>query len=241
MMTCTSKPPRTYGDAICPAVPEAKKCNECVFWKEVEEPEQSAQEGPTILEPYYEQEDPQLMAAMDTVAIADDEQLAPVQEADCPGPDQEAEPPAPPAKEKKPRAKKPAPAQEATGDLLTDAINKIRAEMAEKVNGCTKVIGNFLLAHLDANPGDATKILAKDKTIAKSLDEMQKEAQKHRSGRCAVLTDDEGFAVVLKYYGIEDTASSKPAAPVTPKVDPPPVQEAKRSAIDFDVRLDDLL
>jgi hypothetical protein len=73
-----------------------------------------------------------------------------------------------PKPEKKTRAKKPAPekvaqpvqetpaapapqVQEATGDPLTDAIAKIKAEMAEKVSSYTKVIGNFLLAHLDAN------------------------------------------------------------------------------------------
>jgi hypothetical protein len=80
---------------------------------------------------------------------------------------------------------------------------------------------------------------------------MRKEARKQSSGDCAVLSDPEGFAIVLKYYGIEGSASPRPAESVTPAeaapapvqeaaAPAPPVQEAKKS-VSFDVNLDDLL
>lgn len=120
------------------------------------------------------------------------------------------------------------------------AESKIKAEISANANNpYTQVVGNFLLQQLATNPGAAEQILAEGKTIKGSLDEMQKEARKKQVGNCAVLTDQEGFAIVLKYYGIK--AGSEPqgcpsAAPAVP-VKPP----AQGSDIDFDVRLDDLL
>jgi hypothetical protein len=77
---------------------------------------------------------------------------------DCPGPGETTEKP---VKEKKARAKKPAaekPAapvqenaaavQEVTGDPLADAVAKIRKEMT---GAYSKVIGDFLLQHLEAH------------------------------------------------------------------------------------------
>jgi hypothetical protein len=104
------------------------------------------------------------------------------------------------------------------------------------------VVGTFLLAHLNANPEDAGKILDKSKTIKGSLDEMRKEAQKQSSGGCAVLADEEGFSVVLEYYGIEVRTSRPPVAtPAAILAASAPAQEAKKQAVSFDVRLDDLL
>ena len=115
--------------------------------------------------------------------------------------------------------------------MLQNAISKLKSEMNQNAdNSYIQVVGEFLLNHLKANPESAEKIMAPDKTIGKSLDEMRKVAEKKKVGNCAVLTDAEGFAVVLKYFGIEPlgnvpAASPKPAAP----------------AVDFDVKLEDLL
>lgn len=170
-----------------------------------------------------------------------------------PAPAQQEEAAAPVLPEKKPRQKrsKPVPAkeqpaqdapvQENTGDALVDARSKIQAEVGTGNHSYTRAIGNFLLQHLEAHQEDASKILAKDKTIAGSQNEMRKEAEKHRSGSCAVLTDEEGFAMVLKYYGIDGAAPPRPAAPAPPKPDPVPAQRPQKPAVDFDVNLDDLL
>lgn len=111
------------------------------------------------------------------------------------------------------------------------AIEKIQAEMdASKTNSYIQAVGGYLLNHLKTSPGSAEKILAEGKTIAKSLDEMRKVAEKQKDGNCAVLTDAEGFAVVLEYFGIDATHSAKSAATSPEKV-----------ALPFDIKLDDLL
>jgi len=116
--------------------------------------------------------------------------------------------------------------------MVNQAIAKIQTEMdAAKNNSYVQVVGKYLLDHLKANPGSAEKIMAEEKTIAKSLDDMRKVAEKQRFGNCAVLTDAEGFAVVLKYFGIE--AACNPITPVNPV--------PKKEVLPFSVSLEELL
>lgn len=123
------------------------------------------------------------------------------------------------------------------------AREKLQSEMTQNnINPMIQAIGGFLLGHLDANPDSAERILTTDKTIAKSLDEMRKAAEKKKIGNCAVLTDQEGFTIVLKYFGIKSTA------PATAQVSSPgvissstPQAYATKSEIDFDIKLEDLL
>jgi len=118
------------------------------------------------------------------------------------------------------------------------AINKIRAEItANANNGYVNVIGEFLLQHLTVNPQSAEKILAEDKTIIKSLEAMRKEAEKKKVGNCAVLTDAEGFTVVLEYFGFEGAAVTAPKESTLTKPSMAPVSHES----DFDVKLDDFL
>ena len=128
--------------------------------------------------------------------------------------------------------------------MFEKAFEKIDSEMGlNQSNSYIQVVGDFLLCHLNDNPDDAEKILAKDKTIAKSLDEMRKAASKKKVGNCAMFTPAEGFAIVLKYFGIES------AVPLAAVVDPKPVvtpitpapKIKTKSAVDFDVSLDDFL
>lgn len=120
--------------------------------------------------------------------------------------------------------------------MLKNAISKIQTEMNQNQNHpYVKVVGGMLLQQLEVNPGAAERILAEGKTIKDSFKEMQKEARKKQVDGCATLTDAEGFAVVLKYFGIE--------APVnTPLPATPPAAAAPALPVtDFDVKLEDLL
>lgn len=125
-----------------------------------------------------------------------------------------------------------------------EAVSKLKTEIDQnKSNSYIQVVGDFLLIHLDKHPQDAEKILANDKTIAKSLDEMRNLASKKKVGNCAMFTPAEGFAIVMKYFGIESAIDiTAPAAVVDPKpvVSPNPKPKAK-SAVDFDVSLDDFM
>ena len=130
--------------------------------------------------------------------------------------------------------------------MLENAIAKIKAEMdANKDNSYVQVVGQFLLHRLGAFPECADKILAEDKTLAKSLDAMQAEARKKSKGTVTVLTDEEGFAIVLKYFGITGSAARvnagvAPAAHAAPTVEPVSAA-ASWHASGFDVKLDDFL
>lgn len=83
------------------------------------------------------------------------------------------------------------------------AKDKIKAEMENNNNPYVQTIGNFLLEQLNINPGYADKILNKDKSIMKSLDVMRKEAMKNKVGNCGVLSDEDGFKIVIKYYEMD--------------------------------------
>lgn len=124
--------------------------------------------------------------------------------------------------------------------MLGKAIDKLRSEMEKENNDpYIQLIGDFLLQKLDENPAIAEKILADDKTISKSIDEMAKEARKKANGNRAILTDEEGFGIVLKYYQIDDPSAAKsytPKAEIEPSMPVP-----GKKTVEFDVKLEDLL
>lgn len=114
---------------------------------------------------------------------------------------------------------------------MQEAINKLQSEMdSNKNNPYVKVIGEFLVWHVKANPSAADLIMDRNKSIAKSLDAMKKEAQKKATNGMAMLTDAEGFAIVLKYFEIQDNPVSED------KLSP-----AKAETSNFDVKLEDFL
>lgn len=114
--------------------------------------------------------------------------------------------------------------------MLTDAIAKIQAEMASSNNNpYILAVGGFMLQHLEANPEDAGKVLVKDKTLAKSLEAMRKAAEKKKVGNMAVLTDAEGFAIVLDYFKKEVAAPAAQPKPKSTKDSPAKAAPAKAS------------
>lgn len=114
---------------------------------------------------------------------------------------------------------------------MEQATKKLQSEMDKSKNQYVKVIGQFLLQHIQANPQDADKFVDKDKTIAKSLDAMRKAAEKVKVGNMAMLSDAEGFALVLKYFGVDGEPQAVQAVPAS----------APQPRSTFDVSLDDLL
>lgn len=115
--------------------------------------------------------------------------------------------------------------------MLERAENKIREEMNNsKKSHYVQVVGEMLLGYLKNNPNASEKILPEDKSIEKSLDEMRKVAETKKQGNYAVLSDQEGFNVVLKYFGLGDAS-----VPLVSK----PLQTNTEG--DFNVNLEDLL
>ncbi|MCT8975521.1 PcfK-like family protein [Clostridium sp. CX1] len=128
--------------------------------------------------------------------------------------------------------------------MIVKAINKLKTEMnKETKDPYVKAIGEFLLQHVNRYPAAAEKILAEDKTIAKSINEMANVARKKAVNGRAMLTDQEGFEIVLKYFGIKDNVDK---AAITPEIEPShaPVENIEpkpKKDIDFDVSLEDFL
>lgn len=115
--------------------------------------------------------------------------------------------------------------------MLERAENKIREEIKNSKNShYVQIVGEMMLDYLKTNPNASEKFLQEDKSIEKSLDEMRKVAETKKQGNCAVLSDQEGFNVVLKYFGVKDVS-----VPLVSK----PAQLSKES--DFNVNLEDLL
>lgn len=96
--------------------------------------------------------------------------------------------------------------------LFEQAMAKLEAEMKSGKNPYVQAVGQFLLEFLKQRPEFSEHVMQEGKTIAKSLDAMHKEAEKRKVGNFAVLTSEEGFAIVLEYYGIQGGAAA-------PKVD----------------------
>lgn len=109
--------------------------------------------------------------------------------------------------------------------MLKEALEKLQVEItAHPKNKYAAVVGGFMMDRIRDHPEDAEKVMVEGKTIAGSLDAMKAEAKKNQANGVGVLTDEEGFAIVLGYYGI-----------IRPQ---PEAIPAPRS---FDVTLDDLL
>ena len=87
--------------------------------------------------------------------------------------------------------------------MINESITKINDEMEKENNPYVKLIGEYLLEVIKNNETAAEKILDKDKSIMKSLEEMRKAAEKVKVGNMAMISDEEGFSIVLKYFGIE--------------------------------------
>lgn len=114
------------------------------------------------------------------------------------------------------------------------AIGKLKSEMEKEKSSYVQIVGQFLLHQVENNLDAAEKILSKDKSIMKSLDAMRKAAEKQKVGNVAVLSDEEGFAVVLEYFGISNDKPDQAKS-----VSPP--QQEKSTPIEFNVSLEEFL
>ena len=120
--------------------------------------------------------------------------------------------------------------------MFEQAITKLETEMKKnKDDAYIQVIGDFLRKYLETNPDAAEKIMADEKTIARSIDEMTNVARKKSKKNRAMLTDAEGYEIVLEYFGIKPGARVQTPAPAPAA----PVPENK--SMGFNVRLEDLL
>jgi hypothetical protein len=111
--------------------------------------------------------------------------------------------------------------------MLKQALDKLMAEIAAAPkNKYVAVVGAYMMDHVRNHPEDAEKVMTEGKTIIASLEAMKAEAKKNQANGVGVLTDEEGYVIVLKYYGVD-----------VPEAVPIPVPVAAPS---ISVTLDDL-
>lgn len=125
--------------------------------------------------------------------------------------------------------------------MLIEAIKKLKTEIVNSKNDpYIQVVGEFLISQIKNDPSNAEKIMQEGKTIEKSFEEMRKVAVKRKVGNRAVLTDQEGFSIVLKYFGIESTITNTPSKIKEPATEVSGVATVsyEKPNIEFNVELD---
>jgi hypothetical protein len=99
--------------------------------------------------------------------------------------------------------------------MLKDALTKIQAEVtAAPTKQYLAVIGGFMMDRIRNHPEDAEKVLVEGKTLAGGLNAMKELAKKNQSDGCGILTEEQGFTVVLEYFGIHVPQKADQAAQV---------------------------
>ncbi|EJY57272.1 hypothetical protein URH17368_0062 [Alicyclobacillus hesperidum URH17-3-68] len=89
--------------------------------------------------------------------------------------------------------------------MYEKAVEKLTTEMAaNEKHPYVQMIGQYLLAHLEKHPEHAERILAEGETILKSLDAMRRYAETKRVGNMAVISDADGYGIVLQYFDCWD-------------------------------------
>ncbi|MGL5084945.1 MAG: hypothetical protein ACRC68_04385 [Clostridium sp.] len=88
--------------------------------------------------------------------------------------------------------------------MIQKAIEKIKREMEQKKeHPYIQAIGNFLLKQVEINRNAAENINNETLTIEKSLKEVEIVAKKKAINGCAVMSENEVFEIVKKYYKFE--------------------------------------
>ena len=131
-------------------------------------------------------------------------------------------------------------------EVIEQAIEKIKEEMAKDSNPYMQVIGNYVLQQLEVNKPSCEKIVDGGKTISGSLKAAEKEARKVAKNNMAVLTDEEVFKIVSDYFEFEGVQSSVEDVQPKSKVIELPKRETidnkpKKAQIDFDASFDEFI
>lgn len=122
-------------------------------------------------------------------------------------------------------------------------IEKAREIIIEEMNKnpYAKIIGQYVLKHIELNDSAAEKIVSGEKTIMLSLKEMEKEARKVAIQGCGVLAGEEAFKIVGKYFefeAIQEVAFQTTVAKAITKIEE--VQAEKTKKRKFHVDINDL-
>lgn len=120
---------------------------------------------------------------------------------------------------------------------MEKAIEKLQKEMKSK-DKYIQVIGTYLIGYVNQNKDFAEHIVKEGRTIAGSLSAMKSEAKKNQSGGVGILTDEEGFEIVVKYFEAPVEVKEEPKK-VKKEVEPK-AEEKEPVENDIDDDLEDI-
>jgi hypothetical protein len=87
--------------------------------------------------------------------------------------------------------------------MLQQALQKLQEEIGQKAKDpYVQHVGAFLMGYVRQHQEHAAFVLTEGKTIMGSLSAMKEEARKKQSNGVGVLSDQEGFEIALKYFGV---------------------------------------
>ncbi len=123
-------------------------------------------------------------------------------------------------------------------ELINKAIEKLNSEMDKEYKKEIRVIGEFLLNQVTSNEDIAKAILTEGKTIMKSLDDMKRIARQRAINGCAVIDTEEGFEIVMNYFGIKKKLEIKNSETKVISIND---YKEKSTLEGIDINLDDIL
>ena len=111
-------------------------------------------------------------------------------------------------------------------NAIQEAIIKINTEMQAKTDDLyLEAIGQHVIDRY-GNVAAAEAVLKKDRTLKDAMDKVMEAAKARKQGSVAVMRDDEVYAIVDRYFGID---SMEPVTPL-PASEP---QSRKIVNVDF--------
>ena len=113
------------------------------------------------------------------------------------------------------------------GNLFNQAMDKIRDEMAKHHDHAPLLmIGEHMTEALRRRPEAAEKILDKTKNLQGAYAALEAHAKGKARGKsgCVVISDQEGFEIAERYFGMdgEKAPEEAPPAPMKPLQEPAP-------------------
>jgi len=101
--------------------------------------------------------------------------------------------------------------------MITEAIDKITAEVNKNKGDMAQVLGEYLIDNI--NEAWAGKILVNDKTLEGAIKFMTDKAKAKQFGGTAVVKDDVAFGWLREYYGLSGvTGQQVPEVKQDPKI-----------------------
>lgn len=104
--------------------------------------------------------------------------------------------------------------------MVQEALKKLQAEITSSKDPAIDAIGSYIMNYVRSNPEHADLFLAEKKNLAGGCQACYEEARKKAQNNRAMMSGEEVFRIVLKYYGVPVPEEKQAAveAPTKPKI-----------------------